>query len=186
MTESSLRKPRIFTIGHSDRTLEEFLKIMELSSVRLVADVRSNPASARFPHFERTALSGELEKRGLVYRWFRDLGGRQSASRHEDEHTALNEIGFRRYAAHMNTSKFRESAADLFGLAASTITAVMCAERDFHQCHRQFLSDKLMQMGARVVHIVDAETAVVHTPHPDLAVEGNKLYYRKKQLELLG
>lgn len=185
MTETPNRKPRIFTIGHSDRTLEQFLSILERSSVRLVADVRSNPASARYPHFERAALARELDKRGLVYRWFRELGGRQSASPREDEHTALKEVGFRRYAAHMNTSKFHESAKDLLGLAASTITAVMCAERDFHQCHRQFLSDKLVVMGARVVHIIDEENAVVHTPHPDLIVEGHKLYYRQKQLELL-
>jgi uncharacterized protein (DUF488 family) len=185
MSDTPVRKPRLFTIGHSDRTLAQFLGILERSSVRLVADIRSNPASARYPHFERAALSGELGKRGLVYRWFRDLGGRQSASPDEDDHTALKEVGFRRYAAHMNTGRFHASAQDLLGLAASTIMVVMCAERDFHQCHRQFLADKLLVMGARVVHILDAETAIEHTPHPDLVVEGHNLLYRKKQLELL-
>jgi uncharacterized protein (DUF488 family) len=185
MTNQPTRKPRLFTIGHSDLTIEQFLTVLERSSIRLVADVRSNPASARFPHFERAALSAELGKRGLAYRWFRELGGRQPPSRHEVEHTALADPDFRRYAAHMNKGKFQDAAQELLGLAASAITAVMCAERDFQQCHRQFLSDKLMVMGARVVHILDGETAVEHTLHPDLVIEENKLIYKKKQLELL-
>ena len=184
MTESQ-RKPRIFTIRHSDRTIEQFLDILERSSIRLVADIRSNPASSRFPHFERNALSGELEKRGLVYRWFRDLGGRRSSMRGEEEHSALQEPAFRTYAAHMNTSSFHKVTLDLLGLAASTVAVIMCAERDFHDCHRQFLSDKLFTMGVRVVHIIDEDTAVEHVPHPDLVVEEDKLIYRKKQLELL-
>ena len=185
MDGNTPRKPRIFTIGHSDRTLEQFLNILALSSIRLVADIRSNPASSRFPHFERNALSGELEKRGLVYRWFRDLGGRRSSIAGEDEHNALKKQEYRTYAAHMNRPEFHEVTLDLLGVAASTVAVVMCAERDYRECHRQLLSDKLVVMGARVVHILDENTAVEHVPHPDLVVVDDRLVYRKKQLELL-
>ncbi|MCP4605001.1 MAG: DUF488 domain-containing protein [Proteobacteria bacterium] len=185
MNGSLQRRPRLFTLGHSDRTLEQFLAILESSSIKIIADVRSNPASSRFPHFERRALSSELEKRGLVYRWFRDLGGRRPNTREAEEHTALETEGFRRYAVAMNTAEFAVCAEDLLGLAASAITALLCAERDFRYCHRNILSDKLEEMGARVVHIVDMKTAEEHIRHPDLLVEQGRLIYRKKQLDLL-
>lgn len=185
MTKKPLRKPRMFTMGHSDLSLEQFMTILEASSVRLVADVRANPASGRFPHFERNALAAELEKRGLVYRWFRELGGRRPPTPGEEEHTAFSEEGFRRYAAAMNTPRFTAAAADLMGVAASTVAVLLCAEKDYTMCHRRLLSDKLHVMGARVVHIVDLESAEEHVLHPDLRVDDGRLIYQKRQLELI-
>ncbi|MCP4199937.1 MAG: DUF488 domain-containing protein [Proteobacteria bacterium] len=185
MIDKPVRKPRVFTLGHSDRSLDEFMYILQGSSIRLVADVRSNPASVRFPHFERSALSKELEKRGLVYRWFRDLGIRQRPMRGEEEHTAMAEESLRRYCAAMNTAGFHQTVEKLFGLLASTVTVVLCAERDFKRCHRGLLSDKLMVMGARVTHIQDIQAAEDHFHHPDLVVEGEKMIYRGRQLDLL-
>ncbi|MBW2278098.1 MAG: DUF488 domain-containing protein, partial [Deltaproteobacteria bacterium] len=151
MNARGSRRPRVFTLGHSDHTLEELMEILGRSSVRLVADVRSNPASARFPWFERSALATELERRGLFYRWFRDLGGRRPATPGEERHAALADPAMRRYAVAMNTAAFGESCAELLGLAASTVAVVFCAERDFKQCHRHLLADKLVHAGSRVV-----------------------------------
>jgi uncharacterized protein (DUF488 family) len=108
----NLRRPRIFTLGHSNHSLDEFLRILESSSIILVADVRSNPASVRFPHFERNALSKELTKRGIFYRWFRGLGGRAPESPFEYEHTALDSPELRRYAALMNTEDFNRGVKE--------------------------------------------------------------------------
>jgi uncharacterized protein (DUF488 family) len=182
---TAVRKTRLFTIGHSDRTLEEFLVLLEKSSVRLVADVRSNPTSARFPWFERAALASELEKRGLVYRWFRDLGGRRPATPGEEEHTALADEGMRRYAAAMSTPEFAAAAADLLGLAASAVVAILCAEADHRQCHRRLLADRLHMMGAEVVHILGPDDSEAHEMHPDLVVEGGRLVYRTRQLSMI-
>lgn len=186
MTAESPRRPRIFTMGHSDRSLEAFLAVLERSSIRLVADIRSNPASARFPQFERFALAAALERRGLVYRWFRELGGRRPPAPGEEEHTAFADVWQRRYAAAMNTRPLAEAAENVVGLAASTVAVLLCAERDFRECHRALLADKLTLLGARVVHILDLENAEDHVLHPDLVVEGDHLAYRKKQLDLLG
>jgi uncharacterized protein (DUF488 family) len=175
----------LFTLGHSDLSLEGFVEILGRSSVRLVADVRSNPASARFPWFERHALATELERRGLFYRWFRELGGRRPATPGEERHQALPDPGLRRYAAAMNTAVFDKSCAELLGLAASTVAVVLCAERDFRQCHRQLLADKLLLSGARVVHILGADEAVEHELHPDLEVVDGELIYCGRQLELI-
>ena len=179
------RRPRLFTLGHSDRTLNDFLRILEVSSIRFVADIRSNPASARFPHFERNALSKALEDRGLVYRWFRELGGRRPATKGEEEHDAFSDQGFRRYAAAMNTLDFTASVEELVGLAGSTVVAMICAEKDYHFCHRQLLSDRLQVLGARVVHILDFDDAQEHVLHEDLAVKQGRLIYKKRQLDLL-
>jgi uncharacterized protein (DUF488 family) len=179
------RQPRLFTIGHSDRTLEQFLRLLEHSSIRLVIDVRSNPASGRFPWFERHALARALEDRGLAYRWMRELGGRRTATPGEEYHVALASEGMRRYAAALNTTELTATCQTVIGLAASTVAVVLCAERDPDDCHRLLLADKLQLLGARVVHIIDRDEAREHSLHPDLQVEGDRLYYRARQLSLI-
>ena len=179
------RWPRIFTVGHSDRSLESFLALLAASSVRLVADVRANPTSERFPWFERAALARSLEERGLAYRWFRDLGGRRPPTRGEDEHTALASEGLRRYAAAMSLPEFEAAVRDLLGLASSAVVAVMCAERDWRECHRALLADKLHVMGAEVVHILGPDEVEPHDVHPDLHEENGRIVYRTRQLKLI-
>lgn len=185
MTKEQVRRPRVFTIGHSNRSLDEFMYILERSSIRLVADIRSNPASARFPHFERSALASELEKRGLVYRWFRELGIRQPSVVGANDHTAIANEELKRYCAAMNSRDFNNVVENLFGLVASTVSVVLCSERDHNRCHRNLLSDKLSVMGVRVTHILDISDAEDHALHPDLEVDGQKLIYRGRQLELI-
>ena len=180
------RKTRIFTLGHSNRTIDEFLTILERSSVRLVADVRSNPASARFPWFERNALANALDKRGLSYRWFRELGGRQPPSPEEVEHTGLStDVGLCRYAAAMNTPGFKAAVDELLGQASSAITVALCAEQNYRDCHRMLLADSLQLAGARVVHILGADEAEEHSINPDLVQDGERFLYRRRQLDLI-
>ena len=178
------RPVRIFTIGHSDRSIEGLMELLEESSVKMVVDVRSNPASGRFPHFERAQLASSLDAYGIAYRWFRSLGGRRNGAPEDAMHTALT-ADMAAYATYMNTALFQEAVSELIGVGASTVTAILCAEKDPRRCHRNFLADKLHTMGVRVVHILDAATAHPHELHPDLAVEENRLIYRSKQLQLL-
>ena len=181
MTE---RPTRLFTIGHSDRTLDSLIYLLESSSIKMVADVRSNPASGRFPHFDRVSLASALDDRGISYRWFRSLGGRRDPSVEDDEHTALP-AEIRSYACYLNTETVQSAVEDLVGLGASAVTAILCAEKDPKFCHRNLLADKLYILGVRVVHILDSRTAYLHEPHPDLVSDGCRLIYRKKQLQLL-
>ena len=180
----SARKPRIFTIGHSDLSIEGLIQLLDGSSVKMVVDVRSNPASSRFPHFERTRLAVSLDEAGINYRWFRALGGHCAPSAADAIHTALPESA-RAYATAMNRESFGLWVEELVGLSSSAVTAVLCAERDPRQCHRFLLADKIQQLGARVVHIIDGDNAFEHEPHSDLVIEAGKLIYRRKQLPLL-
>ncbi len=172
-------------MGHGDLSIEEFFSIIERSSVRLIADMRSNPADARFPWFERHALALEIEKHGLSYRWFRSLGMPNSTIADTDSHLALAQEADRRYAAAMNTKAFERSCKDLIGLAASTVTVLFGEKRDPGNSQRRLLADKLMIMGVRVVHILGLEESVEHVLHPGLEVEHGKLSYRGKQLSLI-
>jgi uncharacterized protein (DUF488 family) len=178
-------RPRVFTVGHGAMDLESFLLLLERSSVKLVADVRTNPAAARLPWFERHALARELEERGAAYRWFRDLGGWRGPSGGEHLHTALRDEAERRYAAAMNTPLFEARCAEIAGLAASTNAALLCAEVDPAHCHRLLLADKLFLLGVRIVHILGPDDARDHALHPDLVVENGQMIYRERQLSLV-
>lgn len=185
MMPGGTRRPRVFTMGHGDISIDEFFSIIERSSVRLIADMRSNPAAVRFPWFERHTLALEIEKHGLSYRWFRNLGMPNSTIAGTDSHVALAQEADRRYAVAMNTEAFEESCRDLIGLAASTVTVLFGEERDPENSQRSLLADKLMIMGVRVVHILGLEESVEHVLHPGLEVEHGKLTYRGKQLSLI-
>jgi uncharacterized protein (DUF488 family) len=180
-----VRRPRVFTLGHGAMDLDEFLLVLERSAIRLIADVRTNPAAARLPWFERHALAAELEQRGLAYRWFRDLGGWRASVGGEAVHTALRDESERRYAAALNTAAFEARCEEIAGLAASTTVALMCAEVDPENCHRRLLADKLFLMGVRVVHILGLDDARDHALHPDLIVENGAIVYRGRQLSLI-
>ena len=172
-------------MGHGDLSLEEFFAIIERSSVRSIADIRSNPAAPRLPWFERHALALEIEKHGLSYRWFRSLGRHKQNIVDADIHVALEQEADRQYAVAMNTADFEQSCKDLVGLAASTVTVLLGATGDWEQGQRRLLADKLMVMGVRVVHILGLEESVEHVLHPGLEVEKGKLLYRGKQLSLI-
>jgi uncharacterized protein (DUF488 family) len=175
----------VFTLGHGAMDLDVFLLVLERSAIRLVADIRTNPAAARLPWFERHALASELEQRGLSYRWFRELGGWRSRVGGEDHHTALRDESERRYAAAMNTKGFEAHCQEIAGLAASTNVALLCAEVAPESCHRRLLADKLFLMGVRVVHIIGTDDAWDHALHPDLVVENGAIFYRERQLALI-
>lgn len=185
------QRPRLFTLGHGDHSLERFLSILSASSIRVLADVRSNPASPRFPWFERAALASELESRGLSYRWFRELGGRRPHDPDEVRHPALPHEWQRNYAAAMNRPDFHFACADLIGLSASAQVAVMCAEKKSANCHRFLLADKLMLMGARVTHILGPDDVIDHVFSPDLEFipsmddPSSRLLYSGRQLTIL-
>ena len=130
----------IYTIGHSNRSLEEFLSLLDHYGIGLVVDVRRFPTSRKYPHFSRESLEAALSSRGIGYAWLGDLLG-----------------GYRKggYRAYMETEEFRRGLERLLELAEGRRTAIMCAERLWFRCHRRFIADALVAMGHEVVHIVE-------------------------------
>ncbi|MGC9319967.1 MAG: DUF488 family protein, partial [Armatimonadota bacterium] len=129
----------MWTIGHSNRDLAEFIEALLEASIEVLVDVRRRPAS-RFPHFNRDQLARALTERGIEYRWMGEsLGGYRSG-------------GYRR---HMHSEEFAEALAELQELGRRSRTAFMCAEKLPWRCHRRFIADALAERGWRVLHIIE-------------------------------
>jgi uncharacterized protein (DUF488 family) len=134
--------PIVFTIGHSNQTAERFVALLQRHGIRLLADVRSAPASRFAPQFNRVALAHSLEQAGIEYRWFgQALGGKPRAPE----------------------LVFAAGIADLLQESQNQSTAIMCAERDPRMCHRTHLvTPALLKNGATVTHILGDGTLLGH------------------------
>jgi uncharacterized protein (DUF488 family) len=167
---------RIWTIGHSTHTSEEFLALLVAHDIEAVADVRRFPASRRQPQFNRPTLERRLAQSKIGYRWFEALGGRRTPSP-DSVNTAWRNASFRAYADYMETEDFAAAFSDLLKFAARQRTALMCAESVWWSCHRGLISDALTFRGLEVIHIVDVKQTKVH-PYTSAAsiVEGRLTY----------
>lgn len=166
----------IWTIGHSIRPLGEFLDLLAENRIEAIADVRRYPGSRRWPHFAQTALSMSLEKHGLVYRWFPELGGRRTA-RADSPNTAWRSPAFRGYADYMATEAFAEGLYRLVNLAAGLRTAIMCAEAVWWRCHRGLIADVLQWLGLEVIHIMGPGSTSAHPYTAAARIVGGRLTY---------
>jgi uncharacterized protein (DUF488 family) len=154
---------KIWTIGHSTRTNDEFISLLQANQIRLLVDVRSLPGSKRYPQFNKKALADSLGKTGIRYEHFPELGGRRKA-KPESKNTAWRNASFRGYADYMETEEFRKGVERLLDLAAGAgPTAIMCAEAVWWRCHRSLISDFLKVRCVEVLHILDANKI---EPHP--------------------
>jgi uncharacterized protein (DUF488 family) len=132
MTHLDSHALRIYTIGHSNRSFEEFVSLLEAFGIHTLADIRSFPSSKKFPHFNRANLEKALPVLGIEYLWIPKLGGRRRVVKGFDSpNTGLVSPGFRAYADYMDTERFREGVDELLSVARKSATAYMCAEGNF-------------------------------------------------------
>jgi uncharacterized protein (DUF488 family) len=146
---------RLYTIGHSTRTLDEFIKLLKREGVAHLVDVRAFPTSPRYPHFNRESLRQSLGSEGFRYTHFPALGGRRKVRR-DSRNTLWRNAGFRGYADYMETREFGQALDELLALTSREPTAIMCAEAVPWRCHRSLISDAAVGRGAQVFHILDA------------------------------
>lgn len=146
----------VFTIGHSDRSTEEFVDLLRASQVRLVVDVRKIPRSRSNPHFAQDALPDALASNQIAYEHAAELGGRRGrAPTPEPSPNGLWENrSFRNYADYALTEPFRIGLDRLRALARERRCAIMCAEAVWWRCHRRIIADYLLAGGAEVLHIL--------------------------------
>jgi uncharacterized protein (DUF488 family) len=167
----------IYTIGHSNRGLEEFLDMLDNSNIRILVDIRSKPQSAYCHHFDGEALRKSLEARGIIYHWAgRQLGGFRKGEA-DSKHTALVEEGMRAFADYMGADAFVSAARQLLNLAGKGRMAIMCAENRPENCHRSLISDYLLLQGCHVLHLVDQGVAYEHQLDPRLRRESAEPVY---------
>ncbi len=165
---------RIYTIGHSTRTLAELVDLLRDHGVTRLADIRRFPGSRRHPHFSRESLEQTLPRAGILYEHFEDLGGRRTPLR-SSPNGAWESDQFRGYADHMHTLAFRAAVERL--LASDSPTAVMCAEAVPWRCHRNLLSDDLLCRGIEVLHILGPGSAQPHALNEMAKIDGERVIY---------
>ena len=168
--------PRVWTIGHSTRTADDFNQILLAHDIGHLVDVRSFPGSRRYPHFNRDELRANLEQAGIGYTHSPELGGRRRPSK-DSKNTNWQNASFRAYADHLDSQEFQKGIKGLLELAADQPTAVMCAESLWWKCHRSLIADYFKANGVEVVHIIDAKKTELH-PYTSAAriVEGRLSY----------
>jgi uncharacterized protein (DUF488 family) len=167
----STKDVRVFTIGHSNRSAEEFLSLLKEFEIGAVADIRRYPSSRKFPHFNRETLRKLLSAQGIGYVWLEALGGRRHEGKSEDSpNTGLESPGFRNYADYMATGEFKKAVDELLTTAAVSRTAIMCAEKFYWKCHRRLLSDYLLGKGIEIIHIVEPGKTSSHKLTPGAVV----------------
>jgi uncharacterized protein (DUF488 family) len=173
---------RIWTIGHSTRTIDTFVSLLEENGIKVVADVRRLPGSKRYPQFNREMLAKSLTDHGVRYEHFPELGGRRKAKK-DSRNTAWRNASFRGYVDHMETEEFRAGIERLFDLASKLgPTAIMCAEAVWWRCHRALISDHLKTHGVEVVHIVDANETELHPFTSAARIVGGTLSYASNRI----
>jgi len=172
----------LYTIGHSTRTLDEFLTVLHTHEIRTLVDIRSLPASRRLPHFNREWLEKTLPQAGIAYVWMKALGGRRKKIRDDSPNVALRNDSFRNYADYMLTPDFERGAAELIKLAEHSRTAHMCAERVYFHCHRMLVSDWLVAHGHEVLHIDGTGSPRRHELMAEARVVDGQLIYRGDRL----
>jgi uncharacterized protein (DUF488 family) len=166
----------VWTLGHSNLSIEDFLERLERYEIEGIADVRRFPGSRRLPQYSQTTLAATLQTAGIHYRWFEALGGRRRPTS-ESVNSAWRNVSFRGYADHMASDEFKYGLEALIQFASDQRTALMCAEVLWWRCHRALISDELRVRGLRVIHILDLVKAVEHPfTSPAQVVRGRLTY----------
>jgi uncharacterized protein (DUF488 family) len=162
---------RIWTIGHSTRSLDELIGLLREHDIERLADIRRYPGSRRYPHFSRESLERTLP---IAYVHTPELGGRRKPLP-DSPNTGWRNEQFRAYADYMATPEFAHAIDAL--LASSQRTAIMCAEAVPWRCHRNLVADELTRRGHEVIHILSPGSSRKHEMSKLARVVGDHLEY---------
>ena len=123
------KKPEIsvFTIGHSTRTLEEFIQLLKAYGVTLLVDVRTVPRSRHNPQFNKETLPASLKPEGVRYLHMPEIGGLRRPKR-DSVNLAWRNMSFRGYADFMQTKEFTDNLLKIIALARENCLALMCEQ----------------------------------------------------------
>jgi uncharacterized protein (DUF488 family) len=173
----------VLTIGHSNRSLEEFVAMLRAHGVERLVDVRTVPRSRHNPQFNLDALPGSLAEAGIEHRHMAGLGGLRHA-RKDSRNTGWQNASFRGYADYMETPEFESNLRELIELGAEKRTAIMCAESVPWRCHRSLIADALTARGIAVSHIMSATKANPHKMTSFARVDAERVRYPSPEGDL--
>ncbi|MBV0895983.1 DUF488 family protein [Microbacterium sp. NC79] len=146
----------LFTIGHSTRTLDEFVALLHGSDIRRVVDVRKLPGSTRYPWFNADTLAAALADTGIAFERNEPLTGRRPVSKTVpfEVNAWWQNRSFHNYADHALSPEFARGLDDAIAQAAHGSLALMCSEAVWWRCHRRIIADYVLARGGAVQHIM--------------------------------
>jgi uncharacterized protein (DUF488 family) len=166
----------VVTIGHSTRTLETFIHLLQAYEVKEVVDVRTVPRSRHNPQFNHETLPDDLKAACIEYLHLPGLGGLRHP-RPNSENTGWRNASFRGFADYMGTPDFENYLGELMKHAQRGRIALMCAEALPWRCHRSLIADALEARGIRAAHILNSTHLQPHRMTPFAQVNGTRLIY---------
>jgi uncharacterized protein (DUF488 family) len=166
----------IYTIGHSTRTIEQFIALLKAYNIEELVDVRTIPKSRHNPQFGAEELAASLQQAKIAYKQLAKLGGLRRTSK-DSKNPGWKNTSFRGFADYMATSEFRIGLEELQAHAEHKTVAIMCAEAVPWRCHRSLIADALTIRGWQVLHIQNRKTASPHKLTTFLKVQDGKLTY---------
>jgi uncharacterized protein (DUF488 family) len=175
---------KLYTIGHSTRTLDDFIDILHTYQISHLVDVRSIPKSGYVPWFNEHNLKKSLQQEKIVYIHMPKLGGLRKANKNSIN-LGWHNVHFRGFADYMQTPTFFEGLKELNNLIKNknNNVVIMCAEALPWRCHRSLIADAEIVRHTSVLEII-SKTSVRNHQLTDFALIDKKtkpfrVYYPK-------
>ena len=166
----------MLTIGHSNRSIEDFIALLKTHGVELLIDIRTVPKSRHNPQFNLDELPASLAAAGIEHRHMPGLGGLRHA-RKDSQNMGWKNASFRGYADYMQTPEFDTNLRELIAVDGERRACVMCAESVPWRCPRSLGADALTARGVPVAHIMSATKANPHKLTSFAQVAGERVTY---------
>ncbi len=169
----------VYTVGHSTRTLEQFVELVRGFGVDTVVDIRTVPRSRTNPQYNLDALPESLAAFGIRHYRIGELGGlhKKSKSIPAETNAFWNNRSFHNYADYALSDEFETGLNQLLAIAETRSCAIMCAEAVWWRCHRRIVADYLLVRNVKVIHILDTAKANEATLNPAASIRGLKVHY---------
>lgn len=175
------KKMRIFTIGHSTRSIEDFLELLKQYAITQLIDIRTIPKSRHNPQFNGPDLAHVLRNHHIGYRHQKNLGGLRHT--HADSiNMAWHNASFRGFADYMQTEEFESGIQKLISSAHKKTVAIMCSEAVPWRCHRSLIGDALLVRDIEVEDIYSMTSVKPHTLTLWALVQGTTITYPDPQV----
>jgi len=170
------KKLHIFTIGHSTRSIQDFLEILKHYAITELVDIRTIPKSRHNPQFNSPELAHVLRSHHIGYRHQKNLGGLRHT--HPDSiNMGWHNVSFRGFADYMQTAEFKEGLHELIVLAHEKTVVIMCAEAVPWRCHRSLIGDALLAHNIEVEDIFSITSVKPHKLTPWAKVHNKTVTY---------
>ena len=175
----SVDRAPVYTIGHSTRSVVEFVELLQAGRVELIVDIRSTPRSRTNPQFNLDALPQALAAWQIGHTRIEELGGRRPKSK-----TVMPEVNgfwinqsFHNYADYALSDEFLAGFSQLTELSRERRCAIMCSEAVWWRCDRRFVANYLLHDERKVFHLMGAAKVDNAKINPAARGEGASLVY---------